>query len=46
MCWDCDYTYEDLFYEGDGIVSFWHCPSCGVEIEVKIPTEVEDGTQD
>ena len=40
VCWDCDYSFEDFGYEGEGIVHICHCSSCGAEIEYRVPLEV------
>lgn len=42
VCWDCDYSFEDFGYEGEGIVQICHCANCGAEIEYRIPIENED----
>ena len=36
-----DFTYEDLGYEGHGLVQFCSCQNCGAQIEYDIPTEEE-----
>lgn len=42
VVWQCDYSFEDFGYEGDGIVQILHCTNCGAEIEYRIPFERED----
>ena len=43
VIWDCDYTFADFGYEGDGLVQICHCANCGAEIEYRIPlSENED----
>lgn len=37
VVWDCDFSFEDLGYEGDGIVHMCHCEKCGAVIEYDIP---------
>ena len=37
VIWDCDYTFEDFGYEGEGLVQICHCVNCGAEIEYRIP---------
>lgn len=47
VIWDCDYSFEDFGYEGEGIVQTLHCENCGAEIEYRIyldDGEQEDGT--
>lgn len=40
LVWQCDYDFEDLGREGEGIVSVWNCPKCGTEVELYIPSEL------
>lgn len=42
VVWQCDYSFEDFGYEGDGIVQILHCANCGAEIEYRISLERED----
>ena len=37
VIWDSDFTFEDVGYEGEGLVQFCHCTNCGAEIEYRIP---------
>ena len=37
VIWDCDFSYEDYGYEGDGIVQECHCKHCGARITYMIP---------
>lgn len=37
VIWDCDFTFEDFGYEGEGIVQICHCANRGAEIEYRIP---------
>ena len=38
--WDSDETYEDRgIAEGKGIISFYHCVSCGCDIDLYQPDE-------
>lgn len=37
VIWDNDYDYEDLGYEGEGIVHLLHCTNCGAEVEYRVP---------
>lgn len=34
LIWKSDFSFEDVGYEGDGIVTFYECDACGAEIEV------------
>ena len=42
VIWDSDFTFDDMGYEGEGIVHICHCASCGAEIEYRIPFEREE----
>ena len=42
VVWDNDYSFEDLGYDGDGIVHMCHCTNCGAEIEYRIALEEGD----
>lgn len=37
VVWDNDFSFEDMGYDGDGIVHICHCANCGAEIEYRIP---------
>ena len=39
VIWDSDYDYEDLGYEGRGVVHVCHCVYCGAFIEYRCPAE-------
>ena len=39
VVWDSDFSFEDMGYEGDGIVHILHCAKCGAEIEYKVPID-------
>jgi len=46
-CWHCnteviwggDHDFEDYGYEGEGIVSNFHCPNCQAEYECRYKTK-------
>ncbi len=41
VIWQCDYSFEDFGYEGEGIVQILHCSNCGADIEYKVPLNPE-----
>ena len=43
MSWDSNFTYEDLGYIGEGVVTFYECLKCGTQIEICIPEKSEEG---
>lgn len=45
VIWDNDFSYEDMGYEGEGIVHICHCVRCGAEIEYRIPLDSNDNDE-
>ena len=41
VIWDSDFTLEEVDGEGNGIVHFLHCASCGAEIQYRISDDKE-----
>lgn len=35
--WTGDFDFEDMGYEGNGIVHMCQCSACGAEIEYRVP---------
>lgn len=47
VIWDADFSFEDVGYEGEGIVHYCHCANCGAQIEYYISCEdFEDGKEE
>ena len=44
VIWDSDFMFEDVGYEGHGVVHFCHCTHCGAQIEYAV-SEDEDGEE-
>ena len=42
VVWQSDFSYEDMGYEGDGIVHICQCSHCGAEIEYRISLSDEE----
>ncbi len=42
VIWDSDFTFEDMGYEGEGIVHCCHCTKCGAEIEYRVALTDEE----
>ena len=40
--WEADFEYDDMGYEGEGLVQFCSCQNCGAQIEYDIPNETEE----
>ena len=46
VIWDADFSFEDVGYDGEGIVHYCHCANCGAQIEYYISLEeLEDGEE-
>ena len=43
MLWDSDAAFEDRGIDGEGIVSFFHCPNCEADIELYLPETEGEG---
>ena len=43
VIWDCDYTFADYGYDGEGLIHTCHCENCGAEIEYWIPIQPKEG---
>lgn len=47
VIWDADFSFEDVGYEGEGIVHYCHCTNCGAQIEYYISCEeLEDAEEE
>lgn len=46
VIWDNDFTFEDMGYEGEGLVHMCHCTNCGAQIEYAISQEDEDESKE
>lgn len=46
VIWDCDYSFADVGYDGEGLVHICHCENCWAEIEYLLREEgdAESGT--
>ena len=42
VVWDNDFSFDEMGYEGEGIVHICHCANCGAEIEYRVPIEEEE----
>ena len=42
MVWQSDFTYDEIFDEGDGVVSYYHCGNCGCDAEFSLRTDREE----
>ena len=41
VIWQSDFTFEEMGYEGEGIVHICHCEHCGADVEYKIAEKQE-----
>lgn len=42
MNWQSDFNYDEVFGEGEGIVSYWHCCHCGADAEFSLREDEEE----
>ena len=42
VIWQSDFAFEDLGYEGEGLVQMCHCTNCGADIQYMISYDEED----
>jgi len=42
VVWDNDFSFEEYYGEGEGIVHILHCANCGAEIEYAIKDSNSD----
>ena len=42
VVWNSDFDFDDLGYEGEGVVHFCHCENCGAEIEYIVRTDEKE----
>lgn len=36
VIWDSDFMFEEMGYEGNGVVHLCHCTACNAEIEYRV----------
>ena len=41
LVWDSDFNYDEVFGEGEGIVTMLHCPECGAEVQFSLRDDDE-----
>lgn len=41
LCWNSDFNYDEVFHEGEGVVSFLTCGNCGAEVQYSLRTDEE-----
>ena len=41
LIWDADFNYDEVYGEGNGIVTYLHCSSCGAECEFSLRDDKE-----
>ena len=42
LFWGSDFNYDEVFGEGEGIVSYLTCSGCGAEVQYSLLDEEED----
>ena len=41
VIWDNDYSFDEMGYDGEGVVHCCHCADCGADIEYRICQHIE-----
>lgn len=41
LCWNSDFNYDEVYGEGEGIVTFLTCTNCGAEVQYSLKNEEE-----
>jgi DNA-directed RNA polymerase subunit RPC12/RpoP len=41
LCWNSDFNYDEVYGEGEGIVTFLTCMNCGAEVQYSLREEEE-----
>lgn len=42
LIWQSDFNYDEVFGEGEGIVSYLICDGCGAEVQYSLKEETEE----
>ena len=42
VIWQSDFTFEEMGYEGEGVVHVCRCTHCGADIEYRVAEKQED----
>lgn len=42
LIWGGDHDYEDVYGDGEGVVTNLHCSGCGAEVEYSLRTDKEE----
>jgi RNase P subunit RPR2 len=42
MHWNADFNYDEVFEEGEGVVSYLTCSECGATAQFSLRTDKED----
>ena len=46
LLWNSDFNYDEVYDEGEGIVSFLTCMECGAEVQVSLRTDNEEDQEE
>ena len=42
VVWNSDFTFEEMGYDGEGVVHICRCSNCGAEIEYRVPGAIDE----
>ena len=46
LLWNSDFNYDEVYGEGEGIVSYLTCMECGAEVQISLRTDNEEDEHD
>ena len=42
LFWQSDFNYDEVYGDGEGIVTFLHCSNCNAEVQYSLRTNEEE----
>lgn len=42
LIWQSDFNYDEVFGDGEGVVTYLMCTECGAEVQYAVRTDEED----
>lgn len=46
LIWQSDFNYDEVYADGDGIVSIYTCAECGADAQFSLKNEEEENGKD
>lgn len=45
LLWQSDFNYDEVYLEGEGIVTYLVCTNCGADVEFSLRTDNQEDTK-